>query len=59
LMHYQKELKEKYEKLVEYTEKVKTERNDAQDIISNAKELISKDGFTEQTQKSLLELLDK
>lgn len=59
LMHYLKDLKEKYDKLSDYNEKVKIERNAAQDKINSIKELISKDGFTEQSQKSLLELLDK
>lgn len=59
LMRYHKELKDKYDKLFEYNEKVKSERNAAQDKIKEIKEFIIKDGFTEQFQKSLLELLDK
>ena len=59
LMHYYKELNDKYDKLLEYNKKIKIERNVAQDKIKGIKELIIKDGFTEQSQKSLLELLDK
>lgn len=59
LMHYQKDLKEKYDKLNSYNEKVKIERNAAQDKINSIKELIKRDGFMESSQKSLLELLDK
>jgi mRNA interferase MazF len=59
LMHYHKELKDRYVKLLEYNEKVKNERNTAQDKIKNIKELIAKYGLTEQSQKSLFELLDK
>lgn len=59
LLHYQKALEEKYEKLLKYTEQVKTQRNTAQDKINSTKEIINKYGFTEQTQKCLLKLLDK
>lgn len=59
LMRYYKELKDKYDKLVEYNKKIKSERNAAQDKIKEIKEFINKDGFTEQSQKTLLELLDK
>jgi mRNA interferase MazF len=59
LMHYYKELNDKYDKLLEYNKKVKNERNEAQDKIREIRELIDKHGFTGQAQKSLLELLDK
>lgn len=59
LMRYYKELNDKYDKLLEYNKKVKNERNEAQDIIKDIRELIGKHGFTEQAQKSLLKLLDK
>jgi len=59
LMRYYKELNDKYDKLLEYNKKVKNERNEAQDKIRDIRELIDKYGFTEQAQKSLLELLDK
>jgi len=59
LMHYHKELKDKYDKLLEYNEKVKSERNAAQDKIREIKELITKVDLTERSQKSFLELLDK
>lgn len=59
LKHYHKKLKDKCDKLLEYNEKVKSDRNAAQDKIREIRELINKDGFTEQAQKSLLELLDK
>lgn len=63
LMHYYKELKDKYNKLLEYNDKVKSERNAAQDKIREIRELIAKVDISltisEHSQKSLLELLDK
>lgn len=59
LMHYYKELKEKYDKLYQYNEKIKNERNDVQDKIKDIKEIIDTYGLTEDAQKKLLYILDK
>lgn len=59
LMKYYKELNEKYNKLYQFNEKVKGERNDAQDKVKDIKEIIRVYGFSEEAQKRLLEILDK
>lgn len=52
-------LNEKYNKLYQFNEKVKGERNDAQDKVKDIKEIIRVYGFSEEAQKRLLEILDK
>ena len=58
LTHYYTDEVEKYERLTEYVAQVKADRNKAQDILNQIRTIISQDGFAEESQKNIKELLD-
>ena len=58
LMHYFESSQKKYEKLQVYVERVKSDRNAAQDQIKQIKDIISEYGFSEDGQKKIKEILD-
>lgn len=58
LTHYYTDEVEKYERLTEYVAQVKADRNKAQDILNQIRTIISQDGFGEESQKNIKELLD-
>ncbi len=58
LLHYYKSEKEKYEKLSKYVERVKLDRNQAQDTLKQMKDMISQNGFNEETQEKIRRILD-
>lgn len=58
LKHYCSEEKNKYNKLTQYVNRVKTDRNNAQDTIQQLKEIISLNGFDKESQEKIKELLD-
>lgn len=57
LKYYDAEV-EKYDKLSKYSEKVKEERNAAQDKIKEISDIISANGFDENSQKEIRKILD-
>ena len=58
LLHYYSNEAAKYEKLTQYVAKVKAERNKAQDTLEQLKNLISQEGFDENNQEKIKDLLD-
>ncbi len=58
LMHYFEDSQKKYEKLQVFVEKVKRDRNAAQDQVKQIKDIISEYGFNEDGQKMIKEILD-
>ena len=58
LLHYYTDEADKYDKLTQYVTQVKSDRNKAQDILEQLKEIISQNGFEEKSQEKIKELLD-
>lgn len=58
LMHYYSDEVDKYDKLTQYVTQVKTDRNNAQDVIRKIKDTVTENGFDEKSQKIIRELLD-
>lgn len=58
LMHYYSDEVDKYDKLTQYVTQVKTDRNNAQDIIRKIKDTVTENGFDEKSQEIIRELLD-
>lgn len=58
LTHYYTNMEDKYNKLTQYVTQVKNDRNSAQDTLKQLKEIISKNGFDEDAQERIKELLD-
>ena len=58
LTHYYKAEADKYNKLKNYVEQVKADRNKAQDTIEQIKKVVLQEGFDEKGQGKIKELLD-
>ena len=58
LMKYHENEAEKYDRLTKYTDKVKAERNTAQDQLNEIREMILQNGFDEISQNRIKKLLD-
>ena len=58
LIHYYTNEVNKYDKLTQYVEQVKADRNKAQDTLTQLKETIYLHGFDENSQKKIKKLLD-
>lgn len=58
LAHYYTNIEDKYNKLSQYVVHVKNDRNSAQDTIKQLKEIIIENGFDENAQIKIKELLD-
>lgn len=58
LIHYYTDEVDKYDKLSQYTMQVKSDRNKAQDILKQLKEIVSQNGFDDESQEKIRELLD-
>lgn len=58
LTHYYIDMENKYNRLTQYVTQVKKDRNIARDTISQLREIICKNGFDENTQSKIKELLD-
>ena len=58
LAHYYTDEVDKYNKLTKYATQVKADRNKAQDIVKQIKEILDQNGFDETSQKKIKELLD-
>lgn len=57
LLHYYTDEVKKYDKLTQHVTKVKADRNKAQDTIKQLKQVISQNGFNENSQEKIKELL--
>lgn len=58
LIHYYTDETDKYDKLAQYVAQVKADRNKAQDTLKLLKETIMENGFDEENQAKIKELLD-
>lgn len=58
LIHYYSDEVDKFNKLAQYVEQVKADRNKAQDIVKLIKETIVEKGFDEKSQSKIKEILD-
>lgn len=58
LIHYYTDEVDKYDKLNKYATQVKEDRNNAQDTLKQLKEIVSQNGFDEENQRKIRELLD-
>lgn len=58
LKHYYDAEAAKYQRLSQYTQQVKTSRNEAQDTLKQLRQIIAQDGFSEDAQEKIKELLD-
>lgn len=58
LTHYYTKEVDKYDKLLQHLDHVKTDRNEAQDTLLRLKEIITQDDFSESSQEKIRELLD-
>lgn len=58
LAHYYTNEVDKYDKLTQYIDRVKTDRNQAQDTLELIRETIVQNGFSEENQSKIKELLD-
>lgn len=58
LLHYYDDEIDKYNKLTQYVEQVKIDRNKAQDALEELRKIISKNGFSVENQEKIKELLD-
>jgi len=58
LMHYYSDEVSKYDRLTQYVAQVKEDRNKAQDVLKQLREIVSQNGFGEKSQERIKELLD-
>ena len=58
ILHYHTDDINKYDKLLQYVDKVKTDRNSVQDLVTKIRETIIQNGFNDTSQEIIKELLD-
>lgn len=58
LIHYYTDEKDKYTKLSQYATQVKEDRNKAQDLLEQLKDIVASNGFSDESQEKIKKLLD-
>lgn len=58
LIHYYTDEKDKYMKLSQYADQVKEDRNKAQDLLKQLKDIVISNGFSDESQEKIKKLLD-